>query len=82
MAEAGGALLVMVTAVLDGHLAELSGEVGRALTLVPGTALSSIDARKMADHWQNTMRVFVHNGHIAVSAIYMGNTHKHTHTHT
>ena len=50
VAEAGGALLAMVMAVLDGHLAELSGEAGRALTLVPGTALSSIDARKMADH--------------------------------
>lgn len=49
VAEAGGGLVVVLP-ILHGHLAELSGEVGRALTLVPGTALSSVDARKMADH--------------------------------
>lgn len=36
--------------VVTGHLAELSCEVGRALTFVPGTTLATIHARQMANH--------------------------------
>lgn len=36
--------LLPMVASLDGHLAELAGVVGRALTFVPGTAFPTIHA--------------------------------------
>lgn len=50
LAVASSLLLVLLLSVLNGHLAELSSEVGRALTLVPGTALATIHARQVAHH--------------------------------
>lgn len=44
-------LLVLLVSVLNWHLAELSSEVGRALTLLPGAALATIHTRQMTHHW-------------------------------
>lgn len=44
-------LLVLLVSVLDGHLAELPGEAGGALTLVPGAAFAAIDTREMTHHY-------------------------------
>ena len=44
------ATALLVLAALDRHLAELSGEVGRTLALIPGTALTSVYTGEVADH--------------------------------
>lgn len=43
-------LLVLLVSILNGHLAELSSEAGRALTLVPGTALAAIYTWQVTHH--------------------------------
>ena len=44
------AAALLVLSALNRHLAELSGEVGRALALIPGTALTSVYTGEVAHH--------------------------------
>ena len=44
------AAALLVLAALDRHLAELSGKVGRALALIPGTAFTPVYTGEVAHH--------------------------------